>query len=1018
VSASILFVRSSAGSGKTHHLALRYIRLLLETGGDSSTIVAITFTNKAAREMRERLLEIMKSIVLDLPFCGMDPLDMVGCRSKAEREKAKRVVERSLERIFRDYWSFNVGTIDSLVNLILQASMFRLDLPHDSEIAEDTSSLRGYVLDSLIQGIVDDEGIRAIFDTFLERYLEIEGENPSWYPRRILGDILSLLWEEEWKENKPFAMKQGEDPARLRARIMEVMEALEKAFEGSPSVRLGKVALSAIKSRNFRSNCFTKGLEECLLKGSASLDQRMVMLWRKLTEELSCYYRALSESKFWPYLEVYKLFKETFFREVNQGRRTIGIEQLNSLLQRIIGSDGFIPEVYYSLSSRYLHFLVDEFQDTNHLQWKNIEVLVEEALDSGGTLFLVGDPKQAIYRFRGGRAELMEEVLEKFRSLGPAEHVLTTNYRSLENIVNFNNVIFSRANLEYLIGEIPGERISGERLLKFYGSSYQLSRLPGGYVRCEMLKDEESCMERLKEILPSIRGYFADGDIAILVRKNSEVRKIVRMLLEMGIRVDSDVTIHVFHNPLVREIIHFLRFLERPDDRLSLIGFLLGDIFGRWTGMERDEILDWLMQNGSGESRDICARLEQDFQEIWPSRFEELKRGTAVLSAYDLIVLFLKVWNIFEMFPEDVSFLLHLLEMAKGMADKGDNSLRAFLRLSEGGGREEIFLLKTKGIEDAVTVMTIHKAKGLEFPCVIVPFARLERPNQRRGRDASRLVVPSRDELRLLYTPKEYRECCPELKEMYKRREEEALFEDLNVLYVAFTRAKRSLYVFLPEGRGNAFARYVFGLKEFSSSRKAEVIEIGRQEAPGPRIEREVADLPAIAAIDVAKGIKERAERSPVSPAASVLSKRRGEVIHRALSLVRGLEGGDLALQLRNALGSALTGLGPEDAREIESTLFRFFSQERIRRFFVLREGERVHTEKEVVDRNGRTFKVDRVVERGWGVEVVEFKTGEGRREEDLKQLSGYVELLREVYGDRPVEGYLIYVEGGEVLKV
>ncbi len=149
-----------------------------------------------------------------------------------------------------------------------------------------------------------------------------------------------------------------------------------------------------------------------------------------------------------PYLEVFGLFKQIFTTEILSRRRVIPIEQLNRLLQNIMDRKDFIPEIYYTLSEQYLHFLIDEFQDTSLLQWKNIEVLADEALSRGGSLFLVGDKKQAIYRWRGGRAELVDDVTDGMMAIYGVEKLdLDTNYRSGEHIVSFNNIFFDEKNL-------------------------------------------------------------------------------------------------------------------------------------------------------------------------------------------------------------------------------------------------------------------------------------------------------------------------------------------------------------------------------------------------------------------------------------------------------------------------------------------------------------------------------------------------------------------------------------------
>jgi hypothetical protein len=273
--------------------------------------------------------------------------------------------------------------------------------------------------------------------------------------------------------------------------------------------------------------------------------------------------------------------------EITYYRRVIPIEELNRLLQDIVSRRDFVPEIYYTLSERYIHFLLDEFQDTSLLQWKNIEVLAEEALSRGGSLFLVGDRKQAIYRWRGGRPELVDEIADRYRDNYRVEELnLDTNYRSSEHIVAFNNAVFDAENLavlgESVLAGHPPEAV--DEAVKPYRTSRQLfleTKKDMGFVSIEQLAaegDDENGQDVFTAMRPvtswkrsskhSSRdngsGRLSPGRPRRAGEDAGRGGAVATVLLSMGLSVESEHTVSIRNNPLIREVICFLKFLDKP----------------------------------------------------------------------------------------------------------------------------------------------------------------------------------------------------------------------------------------------------------------------------------------------------------------------------------------------------------------------------------------------------------------------------------------------------------------------
>ncbi|MBP7529646.1 MAG: UvrD-helicase domain-containing protein, partial [Syntrophorhabdaceae bacterium] len=1044
----ILTVRSSAGSGKTYRLAEHYLKVLLASALADATlqtrmanIVAITFTNKAAREMRARIIDWMKRIILDLPFDNspVKPLDtiMMGittvlpvpdadCPSAAgpqDAERAKKVrdylmtaTDRLFAELLKDFGHFNVGTIDSFVNLTLKASAMQLNLPPDFEVSTETNELIDLALRECLQKTGEDARARETFDTFLTSYIELEGDHTSWIPRELLKTTISSLWTEEAKENREFSIPAGGTRgggASLRKNIAEKARCLLESLEADKNIQPLTRALKAIeKCADLQEDplsssvYFERSLDECLKKTSAPPCAPDVLVWNTLTELRRMYAEVMAASKFLPYLEVYSFFKEVFQREITYYRRIIPIEELNRLLQDIVSRKDFIPEVYYTLSERYVHFLIDEFQDTSRLQWKNIEVLAEEALSRGGTLFLVGDRKQAIYRWRGGRPELVDEVALKYEEQYPAGRlVLDTNYRSGEHVVAFNNEVFNEKHLIGLVHSILGEhpRESQEGVIAPYRDATQHfldTRKGQGYVFVEQLtlegddddrqevfaRDEanEIVEERLRDLVAQImaRGVFREDDIAVLVRTRQEAKAVVRVLLSMNLSVESEYTVSIRNNPLVREVICFLTFIDKPDDDLSFASFITGRIFGAHCGIDASEMGTWLARKRLSKNAGfLYLEFKSDFRTIFDDEFAGFLARAGYLPLYDLVVSFFKHWEVLARFSDHAPYLLHFLELVKERETADNNTITGFIDFagdtfqgsSYGNSDEDkAFLLPTPDSLNAIKVLTIHKAKGLQFPVVILPFVTLTTFGSSAGRDKQRCFQSGSDGLKLLYLKKDYVEASPELAALYRTKECEYLADELNNLYVAFTRAEDELYIFLADKKRqrNHLIDHLFGMEELRPFVNDTRIVLGRAKAGKTGEDGGAAGAASGAgaifgdfrgepqwAVKIRTGVSDAGKLSRHT----VRARKKGDAIHRALSFIGTLPIDD------DLIGSFARAAAAEEriadaSEEIEHALRDFLANPRFRRFFETAPNVVFHNEKEIVDGEGNTFKMDRMV--------------------------------------------------------
>jgi ATP-dependent exoDNAse (exonuclease V) beta subunit len=1090
----VVTLKSSAGSGKTFSLTLQYLTILLADilGRDGApclprNILALTFTNKAAAEMRSRIIEWMKGLILGIPVDGgrQDPLAAILAASGAAVDdettaRLRAAVSGRLSSLFEDllkrFSDFSVTTIDSFVHLTLRASAFRLRLPPDFEITTESSGYFDIVLDGTLQRILEDDEVRRQFDRFVADYVVLEGDRAGWVARPFLKETMAFLWREESKVGTAFASAPDVPSLRRSARRLEdLVASLRRTIASSPGLKLHGSFIKALDrfscpmGTDFTVSSFFRRpmMASSTTKGSERPDEGLEGLWEKIRGAMGDHAWGLAAAKFASYLDIYDTFKGSLVKELTYRRRLVLIEELNRLLRVLAGRDSFVPEIYYGLADRYSHFLLDEFQDTNNLQWDNIAVFAGEALSRGGTLFAVGDRKQSIYRWRGANADLVDDLVRQYGAFGPKEQTLTTNYRSGREIVRFNNLVFGRDSLRATAERILGTGSEGvARILHVYGDAVQDAAPHGdgqGYVRVERIEERGDGDEtedrfsrerrfavigaRLDGLLRSILTGAAvrNSDVAVLLRRRDEMEFVVNLLLGMGIPVESDLTVDVRNHPLVAEVMALLGFLDAVDDDLSLAAFLQGEICSALAGRPGRDIRGWVEKVRLEEGRRPLYKLfQRDFEALWDEHFAYLVRYAGFLPVYELLLTTLKRCRVFENFPGDAPYLFHLCEMTRGPRDYGPNDLSAFVRFwrdrpsPDNGGSpdgEDQFLLKAVEGADAVKVMTIHKAKGLQFPIVILPFLKLTQFSQADGRDRNRHVAGDGPSVRLLYINRSLREYSPSLEAVFAERETEFLLDELNSVYVAMTRAKSELHIFLADShrQKNHLIDHCFSIAELESNRRGAIIEWGRRDRPqgpegalpwsgaaGGHGDSGVASGPWLPGRNVTwiERMKGKLADAAGLSRLRLEARRKGDLIHYILSLIESLEPGGSA-GVREAMARGLARYpGAAKGEEVSAILGRLFANPVLSAFFKPEEGEKVMTEVEVVDGTGRTFKMDRVIVGPERVDVVDFKTGEMETEGHREQIERYGEILSALYPGKSIAMSLVYVDECRVVAL
>jgi ATP-dependent helicase/nuclease subunit A len=1027
----IRVVEASAGSGKTYALAQRYLQLLLRRESrpeEMRGILAITFTNAAAREMKERILEFLKKIALDV-FKDREEKAAIMSSLPVRGDIGRRKARALLDYLVRNYNYFQVQTIDSFIYLLLSGCASELQLSAGFGIQKDTTDCLAYSLDECIEAAHRDLRMKKLFECFLRQYIYVEDKG-GWFPRRdVLGVVASLyacsnIYGVDFEKSGLTSENMLSRKKALKDLIAELRdncpEGTHKGFRNSLEKTLAQNPRGldvGTLGRYFVRDAFpvNKG---CAVPGATH------ELWRSIREGIIGLASDEARAVFDCYIDIFQAVLVRF-RRLARRDDLVFLGELNRLAAELFGDELVgVSEIYFRLACQFSHFLIDEFQDTSTLQWNNIQEMVREALSRGGSLFYVGDKKQAIYRFRGGEIELFDRVPELFDNAPTYRDYLRKNFRSGKAIAGFNNEVFSVENLRRFLNVLQPEEITDRRrltdgdmhdILCIFSSSRQEWRAdaPDGYVKAELVEcadreeAERRIRQRLLQLVKKLKQRFAPGDIAVLTRENDDVELVTGWLIADNIPAASDKTLSIRNNPHIKELVSFLRFLNTPIDDLSFASFVLGEMFTGAAGVPEGEVRDFLfsarVRRASGPAPYLYRDFRARYPAAWEDQIEEFFRNVGFVPLYELVVAIIGTFKALERFSRSRAFFMRFLQLIKEQEEEHPG-IADFLDYFERSAGDDLFVTSLPA--RAVRVMTIHKAKGLQFPTVIVPFLEFSPGGASSGRGSAPFTV-RRDgaRLRLVRLDQKYTSFSDEVREAYREEYRKSIIDNLNVVYVACTRAMEELYLFIPCGEGGAgnAARHLIPPACMEKGTPHRPVGARKDKEPRPReLEPgEYADW-----INFLR--EEHVDPLLIVRRADVL---RGEVLHFILSRIGNLHGRDAEEVLARAVGEASLRYPSATVRaEVASTIRTILNNRSTRPFFQVERGE-VYTEKEIADAEGRTSRIDRLVVTGDEAWVIDFKSSEGDRAAHREQVDGYVRMVRDAYQRLRVRGFLMFMD-------
>jgi len=951
-----------------------------------------------------------------------------------------------IDFILDNYSDFSVRTIDSFVNSLVKAFSIELGITPESELIMDSNYYKDFATSSIIQSVEQDENLRRKLSDFIINRIETGGKI-SWDFHGTLRKGMDRIEKYEGNENLTFR-PPPEDSTELDRAIAilfnKSINLSEKILEYSENhegihTRFLDTLQKAVKNRDIdkilKSSYVKKESTEALKKNFKDNPENFSVLFKDLKKSIFKYYelKLLREHNY--QIDIYGAYHETL-KNIRKKQRVRFIEDINKEL-KILFEEFSVPFIFYRIGEKFLHYLVDEFQDTSRNQWQNLVPLIDNALSEGGSFFYVGDPKQAIYQWRGGDVELFGIPMEEFASVGTDEknsEYINENYRSTPAIIDFIGEVFS-----CLPGEI--KRKMGQKS-DFYSDKVKqkipttkTNETPEGFVSITKIHPESKNIEdifkssnnQLEKTIDKVlsRGY-EKGDIAILVRRNAEAKEITQYLCEKGYPVVSGETLYLSSNPAIKGILSMLKFLAHPLDNTSFLGFITSPFFGKQTGLDEKDIRNFA--ESCTTEIPYYIQFKKKFPGIWVNYIETFFTHAGFLPVYDITSDIIRVFNIPENCKGSISFLESFLEFTHKLEEKSITSIEGMLlewEKEQNYDNPPSILLPESA--EAIKIMTIHSAKGLEFPVVILPFIYIP-----IDRDKNEVVIEYNGIKRIIkikkdILPEDNEEMKEEIKRKITEKEQNETFEEINNLYVALSRAKYELHVFLPEQKPQNYSdiwkEVLIGHITSDSYQK------GKQEQKVPK-ENTKGGLPL-------KYLQMKIEdRESVEKASSRLwmkkndiyvlmnnkineSRKTGEILHKVLFYIKDLSDlKNIDAIINRALNEfAFPGEKEVFREKVKTTIEEIFKKEEIREWFL--PSSEAWREKEIISTEGNLYRLDRVVFKNEEIHIIDFKSGE---EESLseweKQLKKYKEVLEEYFPDKTIKTFIVNLNSQEVSQI
>ena len=1065
--------KASAGSGKTFTLATEYIRLLVENPTSYRSILAVTFTNKATEEMKMRILSQLYGIWKALPESD-SYLKVIEEKTGYPTQTIRERAGQGLYNLLHNYNYFRVETIDTFFQSVLRNMARELDLTTNLKIGLNDQQVEELAVDQLI---ADLSATDVLLQWILKYIMESISDEKSWNVISKIKRFGCTIFKDEYKNVSQALEQKMEEQGffeRYTTQLREIKKAAEErmkeigesffdTLEGEGLsiddlsnksrgiagffLKLQKGVFDPSIENASVANCLGNPGKWCA-NGHPQRDFIVSLaesvlgnILRFAVEERSRqWYLYKSADLTLRHLNQLRLLGsiEKKVRELNENNNRFLLSDTQQLLHALIeGSDS--PFIFEKIGTQLEHVMIDEFQDTSTVQWQNFRVLLDEAMShEGSSNLIVGDVKQSIYRWRSGDWRLLNDIEQQFHEQQIITLPLKTNYRSEREVISFNNHFFRHATeLEYLAQKElnMGE---AEQLKKAYADVVQEipeNREDAGEVRVTLIPLKAYQEQTLQQVADTISALTARGvpqqAIAILVRVNSQIPTIAQYFQnEMPeVNIVSDEAFRLDASAAVNLLVAALRLLTHPDDQLTkaaIIKLYHIDVLKEQT--EDNELL--LSTN--------------DLDQLLPEAFLSQREQLLTMPLYELTERLHAIFEL-ERLNEQSAYVFAFYDQLASYVSENTADIDSFLSTWE-----ESLCGKTIQSKESngVRILSIHKSKGLEYDYVICPFCdwQLEKPNGQilwcrpEEEPFSDLPIAPID-----YSSKQMMGTIYERDYLHEHLQNTV--DNLNLLYVAFTRAKKGLYVIGKRGAKNSRSVLIEQCLPLVAQEMPEAVISGLEDEKGMLVFEAKAQGSKTAAKDKQKTPNKNPFLQPAKPVdvdfhfmESRVDFRQsnrsqafieadesdeterlnyiqtGSVLHQIFSTIRttdDIEDALKQLQFEGVLYDEQITL-----ERITKMLRKRLQDQRVADWFsphwtLFNECTILCTENGAV----KEKRPDRVMTDGKKWVIVDFKFG-SQKPEYLDQVREYMQLIRTMQPEAEVSGYLWFVYSNVIEEV
>ncbi|NDV47804.1 ATP-dependent helicase [Paludibacter sp. 221] len=1083
--------RASAGSGKTYRLTQDYIQLLFDPKKERThrRILAVTFTNKATDEMKSRILNelyiLSKGEKSDYRKGLMERYKM---SDEAVDERARRV----LVQILHDYSSFSISTIDRFFQQVIRAFARDIGVNGAYSLELDVSQTLEQAVDNLFLDLSKEDN-RQLLSWLTQLAEERIEQSESWNMRRSIAELGKEIFKENFQHKAEDTSRKLHDREFLNAyrkNLQKIKNDFEEKVKGKASEALQIIAINGLTTESFKGGArsamktleklqkrdfkvsdtfftFTEDVTFCYTKTTPKgvvadietayhngLRQCLVHLANYLTKDIVNYNSADIVLK---HLNTLGILSDLAMqiKALTEEQNTMLISDTNMLLNKIIDSSD-TPFVYERTGVYVDNYMIDEFQDTSVLQWKNFKPLMGNSLADGKFNLVVGDVKQSIYRWRNSDWNLLDEqIMRDFRKDQTREENLDTNWRSDRNIIDFNNSFFKQAsqllqsklneNLEPVLPVYKMLKPLKTKIVHAYDNLYQKASHKAGNGRVEInfidKKESEDgwkqeSLRRLPQLLEHLqdKGYNP-ANVALLVRKNDEEQAVIQYLLNYKTTPEArqgycyDVMgnegLLVSAASSVRFLLGVLQLYINPSDSIqrSIVNY---EYLRGKHGCTEEEALNRSF-----------APPPDSVEKISPLFSDEENRQLANIrhhSLYDMVEQIIALFGVGGWHNESV-FVQSFQDIVLRFSVGKTADLNSFLKWWDKNGAKQT--VPSPENQQSFRIMTIHKSKGLDFPVVIIPFCDWDLDSRMRNILWCEPKEAPFNEFPLL--PIEYSTKLSQsvFAADYFDEQMHQYIDNLNIAYVAFTRAKNELICFAPApqrevtelGKMNSLAALLSVAFRLNPSTPDGLIQLSGhyhtdekrfvlgEDAQAPastkKAETENEKITSYPTVSSADRLKIRHQSLDFWLENQQLTDSRinyGTVMHSILQEINHREDEEKVIQefVRNGF------ISQKEAGIVRNDLATFWQIPGVQAWFA--PGTKILNEATIITPKGDLYRPDRVVIKDNTATVIDYKFGNIESKHHIRQVKQYMDLIAGMGYE--VKGFVCYVSLKKIVEV